>query len=115
MLTKKELNDLGFHRSTTHKQMFYGRGYEIWTLETEPGDTYVKVAIRKDNDDGRPLDYTYLNNIDSLEYWLERNEPKNTVHIEELEGAWNAPFPAPPNYNDELYHAPDTGVWGGEC
>lgn len=107
MITKSELEELGFRRSVRDNRYFYKDCWEIWTLEVDPGNTYTKAAIRKDTDDGRPQEYQYFRSITGIESYLERNEPKNTVHIEELEGVWNTPYPAPPNYNDAIYHAPD--------
>lgn len=107
MLKKEELEALGFHKSVNHNNMFYKPGFELWTLEVQPGNTYVKAAIRQDMDGGKPQEYEYCYTIEAIERFFERLAPVNPNDVDHLQKSYSAP-PRANHYNDELYHHPDT-------
>ena len=113
-ITKDELNELGFHRFINDKVHFAKPGYLLWTQEIEPGNVYNKVAVCKDNDAEKNSDYIYFYSAGALQRYLELNEPVNPNSVSKAQEMWDAPYPAPTNYNDAMFH-PSEGVWGSEC
>ncbi len=109
MITKAELEELGFHRSAENKKYYCKPGFQLWTLEIDPGNTYIKVAIQEDlNEGSKDSLWQYFHTKEGLERYFERLEPVNPNHIEKLQASFAAPFD-PELYNRTLYHHPDTG------
>ncbi len=102
MITKKQLNDLGFHRQVGSNN-FYKKGYCLWTLECEPGNVYVKLAIKKDtNEKYDKEEWTYLYDIEELGAYLYKEEK-----LPHLENCLSSPF-VPELYNHNLFHPSDS-------
>lgn len=110
MISKENLNDLGFQRRVSDKSCFYKPGWNCYVVEVEPGDVYLKVGLMKDdpNDKYGREEWVYFYGIDEIESYLERMAPVNPSDIEHLQQSYLA-APKPNHYNDELYHAPDNG------
>lgn len=107
MIRKDELEALGFHRSADNKKYYYKPGWQIWTLEVDPGNTYIKVAIQEDlNDGAKDSKWHYVHTIEGLERYFERYEPVNPNLIEKLQRSLAAPY-EPKLYNPQSYHYPD--------
>lgn len=103
MIKKEELNELGFRRFINDKVHFSKAGWLLWSLEVEPGNIYAKVAICKDNDAEKNGEYTYFHDIGALKRFLEKNES-----ITKAKAMWDTPYPAPANYNESMYHSPES-------
>lgn len=108
MITKSDLESLGFHRSAENKKYFYKAGFQAWVLEVEPGNTYIKVAVQEDfNESAKDSRWSYFNTIEGLERYFEQYEPVNPNFIEKLQKSFAAPY-NPKLYNDKHYHYPDS-------
>lgn len=109
MLTKDELNKLGFQRSAENKKYFYKPGFQMWVLEIEPGNTYTKVAIQEDlNSGSKDEKWEYFNSVEGIERYFERHAPVNPNDIEKLQTSFAAPY-EPKLYNPQSYQYPSDG------
>jgi hypothetical protein len=109
MITKQELNDLGFLKHINRDFVSFGKdGWYIWAAQTEKPDVYTHVSLRQ-----QPLPEKYANrpataftdfsHINDLKEAIERHE--NIEKVEKLYAlpsnnhGWN-------EYNHELFHPP---------
>lgn len=108
MITKAELNELGFHKIIGDDRHFTKPGYLMWVQEVEPGSVYNKVAIRRDLDGGKAPEFEYFYSIEAIERYFERHEPVNPNNIDLLQKSLAAPY-TPKLYNPDTYSYPSEG------
>ena len=113
MITKQELNDLGFLKNINQTYISFSKeGWYIWAQPTEKDDVYSYVEVRQDPVPkefvGCPTAaFTDYTNIRTLKEALERHED-----VKKLETAFNLPSGDDfgwNQYNPNPYHYPSEG------